>query len=224
VSRPPPIRRAAPRAPAKQPAVNDTVVVRALVLAAMLLWIVSLGLPGYYLVGSKSAPIGGLDALGLGLAFGWISWGTAAYANLPFAAAVVMLFLGRRATWLVAAMMLLLLTLLLYSVQPSGTGSVEGVRAWGLGAVLWVVSLTLAAVAGAVRACRDAGAERPSSIVLATVVLVATGAASLMGHSIAWPRPFELRFTGADQSAPTACAGGAAASAPGAACGSSPVP
>jgi len=134
-----------------------------------------------------------------------------------------MLFLGRRATWLVAAMMLLLLTLLLYSVQPSGTGSVEGVRAWGLGAVLWVMALTLAAVAGAVRACRDAGPERQSSIVLATVVLVATGAGSLMGHPIAWPRPFELRFSAADKPAPTARAGGAAVSAPAAARGSYPV-
>ena len=180
----------------RPPVVKDTAIVRVLLLVSVALWIASLGLPGYYLAGPTSTPVTGTETLLAGLLAGWAAWCLAAYANLPWLWSVAALFAGARANRALVVMMVLMLTMTLFTAQPNPGAPSNAVHAWGLGALAWVVALALTAIAGAIRASRDAGKERNVSILLASGVIVVVSVVSLMTHPVWWPRSLELRFNG----------------------------
>ncbi len=165
----------------------DAMAVRALVALALAIWLLSLALPGYFTDGADGNAISGLQTLALGVAYGWIGKGWAAYANLLFLAAGVSLSMGRRGTGLVAAMLLLMMSMLIYDVQPNETGAAAPVTAWGLGAVAWVVSLGTMAMACVIRLAWASGSTRAVTLLGALLGLVVLGAGSLMAHPIAMP-------------------------------------
>ena len=124
-----------------------------LLACAVLLWLVSLALPGFTVARSPE-PWPGARNLGYGLVFGWLCRGWAVYANIFFFVAVLQLFRGKLPIVSTATMVVLAFTLPLFNGVPrdEGTGVILPVESWGLGAGLWLASLLALAVAVAVRA------------------------------------------------------------------------
>ena len=203
-------------AAATQPRVNDTLVVRALVVLSVLIWMASLGFPGYYLLHDTEGVSSGLEVLVEGAVFGPLCWGIAVYANLPYAGLAVMLFSGRDAFGWLVAMLALMLALVMFNSIPTswGPGPVQRVDAWGVGAVLWVAALVLAGIAGVVRGARESGAQRSWYVMLGTLAVVVLGAVSLMLHPVRWPQPLAFNLSNGPAPAASQPTVSPAASAP----------
>lgn len=126
---------------------------RPLVYAAALLWLASLALPGFVVL-SRTEPWTGANILLGGLLFGWLVLGFAVYANLFFVPIAIQLLMGRSPRVSAVLMVALAATLPLFKgvIQDEGSGNVLPVVSWGWGAVLWVASITLLALAAAASA------------------------------------------------------------------------
>jgi len=129
-------------------------VARLLTRLAVAGWTVSLFLPGF-VVQSRTQAETGIEILLLGLLFGWAVGGWAAYANLFFAFVVVRLLQRREAPMATGAMVLLAVTIVFFQgvIRDEGTAMILPVVSWGWGAVLWMVSLLVAAVASGLHSC-----------------------------------------------------------------------
>lgn len=125
---------------------------RRLTYAACIFWLISLALPSF-IFESRAEPWFGLLTLVFGIFFGWLVQGWAAYANIFFAFAVIAILVGRKPRISVIAMLLLAATLPLFKgvVRDEGSGAILPVVSWGWGAVIWLCSLVLLAVAAALR-------------------------------------------------------------------------
>lgn len=140
-----------------------------LVVAAIVLWLVSLALPGF-IVESRTESWHGWQILLLGLPFGWMVFGFAVYANLFFVPIAIQLLQGKSTRVSVVFMVILAATLPFFRgvVQDEGSGAVLPVVSWGWGAVLWIAAIVLLAAAAAVRAGFISRASvRPVTVVLA---------------------------------------------------------
>jgi hypothetical protein len=139
------------------------------------LWVVSLALPGF-LVDTRSQPLIGWHVLLMGLPFGWMVLGFAAYANLFFARAAYLMLQGRAPGASVLAMLGLAATLPLFRgvMRDEGSGTILPVASWGWGAALWLVALLLLAAAAAQRAGRlsTAGVRALLGTTLAALILL----------------------------------------------------
>jgi len=138
-------------------------------------WLLSLALPAF-MVNPNDQPLLGLQVLLIGLLFGWYVGGWAAYANIFFAVAVILLLSGRRARYTIVAMLALAATIPFFrgAIIEEGSGTLEPVVSWGWGAVLWVLSLVLLGIAAGFRGglFLPAGAKRLSGLLLACLALV----------------------------------------------------
>jgi hypothetical protein len=146
--------------------------VRWLAGAACAFWLLSLGLPGF-IVDTQAEPWFGIQILLAGLIFGWATHGWAVYANLIFVSVAVLLLLGRQPWRLVLAMLVLAATLPLFKGVARGEGPTLPVASWGWGAVAWVISLVLLAIAAAVRARRLA--QRAVTIIFGLLLASVAG-------------------------------------------------
>ena len=158
-----------PRAPALSPPVPPAPPVRwphrPLAWLALLLWCVSLALPG---LATTSGVWTGVEILMLGMPLGWLAapGGLAALANLPFLAAVIALLWRRKKPGAPYALPFTLAALALACLAPmlkvvpafrwggDGVGSDPMLISWGWGAVMWGAALLIAALAAIVQATR----------------------------------------------------------------------
>lgn len=153
--------------------------------AAIALWLVSLVLPGF-VVDTRSEAMPGIYVLMLGLPFGWMVLGFAAYANLFFFRAAYLMLKGRQPGASVVAMLGLAATLPLFRgvMRDEGSGAILPVASWGWGAVLWLVALLLLAAAAALRADRLGTRGLRALLAALLVILVALGTL----HGLQWSR------------------------------------
>lgn len=124
-----------------------------LTLVACAAWCLSLALPGF-MVASQARPYWGIEILFFGILFGWAVGGWAAYANLFFCAAALMLISGRSPRWTILPMLALACTLPAFKgvFRDEGSMLVLPVLSWGWGALAWLISLGLLSIAAANRA------------------------------------------------------------------------
>lgn len=126
--------------------------VQILTRTSVLVWLISLGLPGFS-ISSKTETFYGALILLLGLLFGWMALGLAAYANLFFFKVVSTLNNGKQPKASVIFMLIFAATLPFFPgpIISEGSGAAVPVTSWGWGAVLWVVSLVFLAIAAAIQ-------------------------------------------------------------------------
>lgn len=138
------LRSALADAPAQQPA--HVILAKRIAVAAALLWLVSLMLPGY-LTEADTDGHSGLKILLAGIPFGWITTGYAVYANVFFLLAVPQLWVGR-IPWFSAVMMIgFAASIVLFrGHQGLGTG-MSHLTSWGWGAFVWLSAIACAASA-----------------------------------------------------------------------------
>lgn len=119
---------------------------------AVATWCVSLALPGFIVATRTEAYTSGLEILLMGTLFGWMVNGWAVYSNFFFLAATIKLVGGKTPVRSVGFMLLLATTLPLFRgvIQDEGSGTALPVVSWGWGAILWLTSLLLLAMAAAV--------------------------------------------------------------------------
>jgi hypothetical protein len=130
------------------PSAEEAQLARLIAHAALACWLISLALPGF-VVQSRTEPLYGAFILLLGLLFGWMVMGWAAYANLSFPYVLIRIYM-RKASPIAAPIMLLLgLTVFVFEgvVRDEGSGAVLPVVSWGVGAILWGSALLLTAIA-----------------------------------------------------------------------------
>lgn len=120
-----------------------------------MLWGISLALPGF-LPDTHGHALPGVYVLLLGLPFGWMVMGFAAYANLFFLRAAWLMLRGRQPRASIVAMLVLAATVPLFRgvMRDEGSGAILPTASWGWGAVLWGAALVLLATAAAVHAGR----------------------------------------------------------------------
>lgn len=116
-------------------------------------WLISLALPGFIIYSRAEAWYGG-EILLFGLIFGWLVHGWAAYANIAFFYVAVKLLSGQRPYRSVLALLGLVATLPFFKgvIEDEGSGAALPVVSWGWGAVVWIYSLALLAMASAIQA------------------------------------------------------------------------
>lgn len=126
--------------------------VKRLTYVACACWLVSLTLPGLT-VDTRAEPWYGGAILIFGILFGWVSLGWAAYANIFFVIAARKLITGDQPRKSIVAMLAFAATLPFFQgvVRDEGSGHVLPVVSWGWGAVIWLISLQLLAMASGVR-------------------------------------------------------------------------
>ncbi len=130
---------------------------RILASAAIIGWLVSLMLPGFWLHGRES-PVSGLEILIAGTLFGWMIQAWAAYANIFFLYLVRKAYLGRPAPIAVILMLGLMATTLTFNGMPQNEGGGHvPLQSWGWGAFVWAASLFVALAASGAAALRKAG-------------------------------------------------------------------
>lgn len=117
---------------------------------AVLLWLVSLLLPGI-IVNDAHEHWMGAAVLAFGLLMGWMVHGWAAYANLFFAWAVLRLYSKGQPNASLVIMWFLVATLPLFAGAAVG-GNVPKLESWGWGVVVWIGSFAVASVAAMVAA------------------------------------------------------------------------
>lgn len=122
--------------------------VRFWTLSAVVSWSLSLLIPALLMEGEA---LTGYQTLLVGVLFGWMSYGWAAYANLFFLFAASRLWDGRSPRWSIIAMLALAATLPLFKGSMDHSGHFNRVASWGWGSLLWLVSLLMLATAAAVR-------------------------------------------------------------------------
>ncbi len=118
----------------------------------MVVWLISLCLPGFSIT-SKTDTYYGALILVLGLLFGWMALGLAAYANLFFLQVLSTLNNGKQPKASVIFMLIFAATLPFFPgpIVSEASGATIPVTSWGWGAVLWVVSLAFMAIAAAIK-------------------------------------------------------------------------
>ncbi|OAI02201.1 hypothetical protein A1353_16950 [Methylomonas methanica] len=126
--------------------------IQKLTRASVLIWLISLCLPGFSIT-SKTETFYGALILLLGLLFGWMALGLAAYANLFFFKVVSTLNNGKQPKASVIFMLIFASTLPFFPgpIISEGSGATVPVTSWGWGAVLWVVSLAFLVIAAAIQ-------------------------------------------------------------------------
>ncbi len=144
---------------------------RQLLSAAWVFWLVSLALPGFIVATRTEAYTSGLECLFLGTLFGWAVNGWAVYANFFFLAATLKLASNKTPVVSVSLMLLLAATLPFFRgvIQNEGSGTILPVVSWGWGAILWLTSLMLLAMAAAVHA---KSLSRPHVKVIGSAIIV----------------------------------------------------
>lgn len=144
-------------------------VARVLATAAMIGWLVSLTLPGFWLH-DRESPVSGFEILIAGTLFGWLIQAWAAYANIFFLYLVRKAYLGRPAPLAAVLMLGLMATALTFNGMPQNEGGGNApLQSWGWGAFLWAASLFVALVASATAALRKAGGTLGSALVILLV-------------------------------------------------------
>lgn len=117
---------------------------------SLLLWLLSLGLPGFYASGEDRVWLG-LTIVLMGIPFGWMAesiGGYAVYANLFYVYVLVQTGRGKAVKLSVIAMLgLASLTVGFDRFMVSALPSYATVWSWGWGAVLWGMALLLLACA-----------------------------------------------------------------------------
>ncbi|WP_020484906.1 hypothetical protein [Methylomonas sp. MK1] len=126
--------------------------IQRLTRTSVLVWLISLCLPGFS-IASKTETYYGALILVLGLLFGWMALGLAAYANLFFFKAVSTLNNEKQPKASVIFMLIFAATLPFFPgpIVSEASGATIPVKSWGWGAVLWVVSLAFMAIAAAIQ-------------------------------------------------------------------------
>lgn len=131
---------------------SDISLSRNLRRAALAAWCISLALPGFIVATRTESYTSGLEILVTGTLFGWMVNGWAVYANFFFLAAAIYLSSNKTPVKSVVFMLFLAATLPLFRgvIQDEGSGTILPVVSWGWGAILWLLSLVLLAMAAAV--------------------------------------------------------------------------
>lgn len=169
-----------PRTPPPRP-------VRALVLAALVLWLASLALPAIYYA-REPTPTPGFWFMLLGLALGWkVVGGWAAYANPLLLVAALRLWRGGRPRWMTLAMLVLMADMALYRGEPVPDAFERSsiLVGWGWGAIAWVAAGVLLAIATAVRERWLLARGMRIALGAAALGVAAIGVVSLRQHQAA---------------------------------------
>jgi hypothetical protein len=126
---------------------------RWLCIAAVICWLASLALPGFfgYHPGKYLEVWYGISILPFGLLFGWACKGWAVYANIFFFIVLARVLKGKSAGRWVLLMILLAATFPFFGDAPDSDWSPPGVTTWGWGVVVWLTALSLATAASAVQ-------------------------------------------------------------------------
>lgn len=137
----------------KQSLSTDKSPVIALTRTGVVIWIVSLLLPGF-VIENVDGVWYGFNILWAGLLFGWSVNGWAAYANLLFFYVIRRLFNGQNAYKSAVFMFLLAATLPIFRgvIHDEGSMGVDPVASWGWGAILWLISLAIVLCAATIQA------------------------------------------------------------------------
>lgn len=147
-----------------------------LAVAAWIAWLLSLALPAFT-VESPAAPMFGVLVLPMGLLFGWMVFGWAAYANIFWWIAQWKLSRGKVPLRSVTIMLILALTIFGFEgvIADEGNMAALPVVSWGWGALLWGASLILLSLAAAIQSGWTARIVAPALIVMVGIVLALGG-------------------------------------------------
>lgn len=117
-------------------------------VASVVMWGVSLALPGFYTGSGEEDVFYGWAILLTGFVFGWMApGGLAVYANLFFIYVLSLSAVKKSAPKSTISMLLLAAFAFLFYAVSTARGSPDYVIGWGWGAVLWGLSLVSAAFA-----------------------------------------------------------------------------
>lgn len=148
--------------------VSQLNVPRVLVITAVIAWVFSLMLPGFWLHGRES-PVSGFEILFLGTLFGWLG-GPAAYANIVFFYVVRKAYSGKSAPYAVVIMLGLMATVAAFNGMPQNEGGGNApLQSWGWGAIIWASSLIVAVAASVAAAVSSSGSTLGRVLVVVLV-------------------------------------------------------